>query len=63
MEQSNTLLNFHQNIEKEIKKHSVREDKKNEIQNSLTELIKETQGIDPNKEPGILQQQNWREDY
>lgn len=62
-EYSNALLNFHQNIEKEIKEHNVPEDKKNEIQNSLTDLIKETQGMDPDKEPGILKQQSWREKF
>jgi len=62
-EYSNALRDFAQNIQQETTKNNTSEEKRKEVQNSLTDLIKETEGIQPNKEPGILKKQEWKEKF
>ena len=34
-----------------------------EVNNTITELVKETQGVKPDEEPKLLKQQKWRERF
>jgi len=62
-EYANAFKNFLENIDTQIQKYNINEKNKEDIHNSIDDLIKETKGVSPNTEPGLLKQQNWKEKF
>jgi DNA-binding PadR family transcriptional regulator len=54
---------FNENISYQFKQNNISEGKAKEVNNTISELVKETQGVKPDEEPKLLKQQKWRERF
>jgi hypothetical protein len=57
---SEAFEKFIQNLNEQIKKNNLTPEKVNLIQQAVTDLTKETEGISPGKEPTTLKKEAWR---
>ena len=62
-EYSSAFKQFTEKINEQIKKSNITPQQVQPIQESITELAKETEGMSPDKEPPILKKQNWKEKF
>lgn len=62
-EYSKAFKEFAQNIQQQTIKNNTPLQKTQAIENSLADLVKETEGLPPNKEPGLLKKQEWKEKF
>ena len=60
---ADAFKNFNENISDQFKQNNISEEKSKEVNNTITELVKETQGLKPDQEPKLLKQQKWREKF
>lgn len=62
-EYSTAFKQFTEKINEQIKKNNLMPQQVQPIQESITELAKETEGITLDKEPSILKKQTWKEKF
>lgn len=62
-EYSNAFKEFTEKINEQIKKNNLTPQQVQPIQKSITELAKETEGIDPDKKVSILKEQTWKQKF
>jgi methionyl-tRNA synthetase len=62
-EYSTAFKQFIEKINEQIKKNNLNQQQVQPIQESITELAKESEGMTPDKEPSILKKQSWKEKF
>ena len=62
-EYSTAFKQFTEKINEQIKDNKLTQQQVKPIQETITELAKETEGIIPEREPSILKKQNWKEKF